>query len=113
MEVLVFGLVDDAGVLGWVDEGGRMMGGKVLMALDFGYRWSSWHDAKWVLDRVADCDIYFAEATLQHDDLAGHARLAAQSPIRICGAEAAATRFEIREWLERGGGRPGHAHTRL
>jgi L-alanine-DL-glutamate epimerase-like enolase superfamily enzyme len=73
------------------------------MALDFGYRWNSWHDAKWVLDRIADCDIYFAEATLQHDDLAGHARLAAQSAIRICGAEAAATRWEIREWLERGG----------
>src|SRR6516225_8677423 len=35
--------------------------------------------------------------------IAGHAKLAAQSPIRICGAEAAATRFEIREWLERGG----------
>ena len=56
----------------------------------------------WVLDRVGDCDIYFAEATLQHDDLAGHARLAATSPIRICGAEAAATRWEIREWIERG-----------
>ncbi len=103
MEVLFYDLVTDAELVGLIREGRRMLGEGILMALDFGYRWTSWHDAKWVLDRVADCDIYFAEATLQHDDLLGHARLAAQSPIRICGAEAAATRFEIREWLERGG----------
>jgi L-alanine-DL-glutamate epimerase-like enolase superfamily enzyme len=72
------------------------------MAIDFGYRWNNWHDALWVLQRVADCDIYFAEATLQHDDLDGHARLATISPIRICGAEAAAGRHEVREWIERG-----------
>ena len=103
MEVLFFDLVTDAELVGLIKQGRRMLGDGILMALDFGYRWNSWHDAKWVLDRVADCDIYFAEATLQHDDLAGHARLAAQSAIRICGAEAAATRLEIREWLERGG----------
>ena len=103
MEVLFYDLVSDAELVGLIKEGRRMLGEGILMALDFGYRWTSWHDAKWVLDRIADCDIYFAEATLQHDDLAGHAKLAAQSPIRICGAEAAATRFEIREWLERGG----------
>ncbi len=102
MEVLFYDLVDDAELVDLIHEGRRMLGDKVLMALDFGYRWESWHDAKWVLDRVADCNIYFAEATLQHDDLAGHAQLAAVSPIRICGAEAAATRWEIREWLERG-----------
>jgi len=103
MEVLFFDLVTDAELVGLIKEGRRMLGDGILMALDFGYRWNSWHDAKWVLDRIGDCDIYFAEATLQHDDLAGHARLAAQSAIRICGAEAAATRWEIREWLERGG----------
>ncbi|HKF64417.1 MAG TPA: mandelate racemase/muconate lactonizing enzyme family protein [Dongiaceae bacterium] len=103
MEVLFYDLVSDAELVGLIRQGRQMLGDGILMALDFGYRWTSWHDAKWVLDRVADCDIYFAEATLQHDDLAGHAKLAAQSPIRICGAEAAATRFEVREWLERGG----------
>jgi len=102
MEVLFFDLVDDAELVALIHQGRRMLGDKILMALDFGYRWQSWHDAKWVLDRVTDCNIYFAEATLQHDDLAGHAQLAAVSPIRICGAEAAATRWEIREWLERG-----------
>src|SRR5260370_27996272 len=99
MEVLFFDLVDDAELVALIHQGRRMLGDKILMALDFGYRWQSWHDAKWVLDRVTDCNIYFAEATLQHDDLAGHAQLAAVSPIRICGAEAAATRLEIREWF--------------
>jgi L-alanine-DL-glutamate epimerase-like enolase superfamily enzyme len=102
MEVLFFDLVTDAELVGLIRQGRRMLGDGILMALDFGYRWHNWHDAKWVLDRVADCDIYFAEASLQHDDLEGHARLVGASAIRICGAEAAATRWEIREWLERG-----------
>ena len=102
MEVLFYDLVTDAELVDLIKDGRRMLGDSILMALDFGYRWTNWYDAKWVLDRVADCDIYFAEATLQHDDLAGHARLSAQSPIRIGGAEAAATRWEIEEWLTHG-----------
>jgi L-alanine-DL-glutamate epimerase-like enolase superfamily enzyme len=102
MEVLFYDLVSDPELVGLIREGRRMLGDGITMALDFGYRWRDWYDAKWVLDRVADCDIHFAEATLQHDDLVGHARLAQSSPIRICGAEFAATRFEIREWIEVG-----------
>ena len=71
--------------------------------LDFGYRWSDWRAALWMLRRVEDCDIYFAEATLQHDDLEGHARLAERVETRVCGAEFAATRFECREWLTEAG----------
>jgi len=102
MEVLFYDLVSDAELVELIKEGRRMLGDGIQMALDFGYRWRNWHDAKWVLDRIEDCDIFFAEATLQHDDLDGHARLSESSAIRICGAEAAATRWEIREWLERG-----------
>ncbi len=102
MEVLFYELVSDRELVGLIRDGRRMLGDDILMAVDFGYRWHSWHDACWVLDRIADCDIFFAEATLQHDDLRGHAELAARSPIRIGGAEAAATRWEIREWLETG-----------
>jgi len=102
MEVLFYNLVSDAELVGLIEQGRRMLGDGIQMALDFGYRWRNWHDAKWVLDRLVDCDIFFAEATLQHDDLDGHARLSESSSIRICGAEAAATRWEIREWLERG-----------
>jgi L-alanine-DL-glutamate epimerase-like enolase superfamily enzyme len=103
MEVLFYDLVTDRELVALIGEGRRMLGDEILMAVDFGYRWRNWHDALWVLDRVGDCDIFFAEATLQHDDLDGHARLAAASSIRIGGAEAAATRWEIREWIERGG----------
>jgi len=102
MEVLFYDLVTDAELVGLIKQGRRMLGDGIQMALDFGYRWRNWHDARWVLDRIEDCDIFFAEATLQHDDLDGHARLAESCPIRICGAEAAATRWEIREWLEHG-----------
>jgi L-alanine-DL-glutamate epimerase-like enolase superfamily enzyme len=102
MEVLFYDLVTDAELVDCIKQGRRMLGDGMKMALDFGYRWKSWHDALWVLQRVADCNILFAEATLQHDDLDAHARLGAMSPIRICGAEAAAGRHEIRDWIERG-----------
>jgi len=102
MEVLFGDLVSDAELVRHIRAGRAMLGDDITMALDFGYRWKSWADARWVLDRVADCNIYFAEAPLQHDDLAGHARLAQSSPIRIGGAEFGATRFEAREWLETG-----------
>lgn len=102
MEVLFEDLVSDRELVTLIREGRAMLGEDITMALDFGYRWRDWHDARWVLDRIVDCDIYFAEATLQHDDLHGHARLAQHSPIRICGAEHAATRWEIREWIEVG-----------
>lgn len=102
MEVLFGDLVSDAQLVEHIKAGRRMLGDDVTMALDFGYRWKSWADARWVLDRVADCNIFFAEAPLQHDDLLGHARLAEGSPIRIGGAEFGATRFEAREWLEIG-----------
>lgn len=102
MEVLFYDLVSDAELVALIRDGRRMLGDRILMGVDFGYRWSSWHDARWVLERIADCDIHFAEATLQHDDLEGHARLSAVSPVRIGGAEAAAGRHEVREWIERG-----------
>jgi len=102
MEVLFYEHVTDAQLVELIKEGRRMIGDDIILPIDFGYRWRNWHDAKWVIDRIADCDIFFAEAPLQHDDLAGHARLAAACPVRIGGAEFAATRWETLEWLERG-----------
>lgn len=99
MEVLFYDLVTDLELIRLIGQGRRALGDDILLAIDFGYRWHNWHDALFVLQRIADHNIFFAEATLQHDDLHGHANLAERSAIRICGAEAAATRFEIREWL--------------
>ena len=103
MEVLFEDLVSDRELVECIREGRRLLGDGVTMMLDFGYRWRDWRDALWTLSRVESCDIFFAEATLQHDDLAGHAKLAQRVETRICGAELAATVFECREWLERGG----------
>ena len=102
MEVLFDDLISDNELITQIRLGRKMLGDSITLAIDFGYRWRSWADAKWVLDRIEDCNIYFAEAPLQHDDLLGHARLASQSSIRIGGAEFSATRFEAREWLEVG-----------
>jgi L-alanine-DL-glutamate epimerase-like enolase superfamily enzyme len=103
MEVLYYDHVSDAGLAGLIREGRQALGPDITMMLDFGYRWQHWRDAARLLERIDDCDIYFAEATLQHDDLAGHKALAARAPMRICGAELAATRFEARQWIEEGG----------
>jgi L-rhamnonate dehydratase len=102
MEVLFYDLVTDRELIGLIRQGRKMLGDDILMAVDFGYRWRNWHDALYVMDRIEDCAVFFAEAALQHDDLAGHARLAEKSRIRIGGAEAAATRWEVLEWLTRG-----------
>jgi len=102
MEVLFYDLVTDRELVECIREGRRLLGDSVAMMLDFGYRWHDWRDALWTLRRVEDCDVFFAEATLQHDDLEGHRKLAERVEMRVCGAEFAATVHECREWLERG-----------
>lgn len=102
MEVMYYDLVTDAQMVDCIRQGRKMLGDDVVMMVDFAYRWHDWKTAKWVIDRIDDCNVFFAEAALQHDDLHGHARLAAQTATRICGAEHAATRWEIREWIEVG-----------
>jgi L-rhamnonate dehydratase len=102
MEVFFGDLASDRELARCIREGRKLVGDEVAFMVDFGYRWSDWRDALRVLVSVEDCDVFLAEATLRHDDLAGHAKLAARSPIRIAGAEMAATADECREWLERG-----------
>ncbi len=101
MEVLFGDLVSDRELADCIREGRRLLGDEVAMLVDFGYRWHDWRDALRVLKRIDDCDVFLAEATLQHDDLVGHAKLAERVDTRIGGAEFAATVFECREWLER------------
>ena len=103
IEVLFDDLVTDRELVELRSTRAARSGADTPMMLDFGYRWHDWRDALWTLSRVEDCDVYFAEATLQHDDLEGHARLAEHVEIRVAGAEFAATVHECREWLERGG----------
>jgi L-rhamnonate dehydratase len=102
MEVIFRDLVDDRELEQCLREGRRLLGPEIAMLVDFGYRWTHWRDAARVLTRLEECDVFLAEATLQHDDLDGHAKLARVAPMRIAGAEFAATVQECREWLERG-----------
>jgi L-rhamnonate dehydratase len=103
MEVLFGDLVSDRELVRCIEEGRRLLGDAVMLLVDFGYRWNDWRAALWALDRLESCDLYLAEAALQHDDLDGHAKLAARVETRVGGAEMAATRLECREWIERGG----------
>lgn len=103
MELLFGGLASDRRLVELVRAGRRLLGPDIGMALDFGYRWRDWQEARRMLDRVADCDILFAEATLQHDDLVGHRRLQQACAVPIAGAEFAATRFEVLSWIRDGG----------
>jgi L-alanine-DL-glutamate epimerase-like enolase superfamily enzyme len=102
MEVLFGNAVSDRQLVDLIRRGAAMLPDDIVLAIDFGYRWRDWQEARTVLGRIAEREIYFAEAALQHDDLHGHALLSRHSPIRICGGECAATRWEIREWIEVG-----------
>lgn len=100
---LVFGdAVTDRELADCIRDGRRLLGDDITMMVDFGYRWTDWRDALRVLRSVEDCELFFAEAVLHHDELDGHAQLAARLDTRIGGAEFAATVHECREWLERG-----------
>jgi L-alanine-DL-glutamate epimerase-like enolase superfamily enzyme len=101
VEPLFEHLASDRDLVGCIRDCRRILGDATMM-LDFGYRWHDWRDALWTLSRVEDCDVYFAEATIRHDDLKGHRKLAERLAMRICGAEFAATEHECREWLESG-----------
>ncbi|MDQ3659910.1 MAG: mandelate racemase/muconate lactonizing enzyme family protein [Actinomycetota bacterium] len=102
MEVFFGDLVDDRELVACIREGRRLLGEDTTLMVDFGYRWKDWREALWVLNRLEDCNLYFAEATLQHDDLVGHSKLASRCETRVGGAEMAGTIHECREWLERG-----------
>ncbi len=102
MEVFFGELATDRELVECIREGRKLVGDEVAFMVDFGYRWRDWRDALRVIAAIEECDVYLAEATLRHDDLAGHAKLAERSPIRIGAAEMAATAEECREWLEQG-----------
>ncbi|MBN3562314.1 mandelate racemase/muconate lactonizing enzyme family protein [Aliamphritea spongicola] len=95
--------LSDRKLVGFIEDCRRMVGDDIKLSLDFGYRWRDWQDAAWLLKRIDDCRIAFAEAPLWHDDLHGHRKLAEVSPVKVGGAEFAVSRWEVRDWLETGG----------
>ena len=78
----------------------ELAGDDITLGIDPGYRWTHWQEALWVLNRLDEHRIFFAEAPLRHDDIEGYRQLAARSPLLIGAAEFATGRYEAREWLE-------------
>ena len=78
----------------------ELVGDDITLGIDPGYRWIHWQEALWVLNRLDEHRIFFAEAPLRHDDIEGYRQLAARSPLLIGAAEFATGRYEAREWLE-------------
>lgn len=102
MEVVFEHLASDRQLVSAIRSGRAALGDEAELLLDFGYRWSDWRDALAVLRQVEDCRVWLAEASLPHNDLEGHARLAGRVETRVGGAEFASTFEECRAWLEIG-----------
>lgn len=102
MELLFGNAATDRDLVACIAEGRRLVGEDVELLVDFGYRWSDWRDALWVLRRAEPHRLYLAEAPLRYDDLEGHARLAERVETRVGGAELAGSLAECRTWLEVG-----------
>ena len=79
----------------------QMIGDDVVLGTDPGYRWTHWQEALWVLNRLDDHRVYFAEVPIRHDDIEGYRELAARCPILIGAGEFSTGRWEAKEWLER------------
>ena len=73
------------------------------LAVDFLYRWNDPYAALRVLKELDECNLYFAEAILNHDQIQGHKIVTDRINTRVCGAEMATTRFEVREWIQKAG----------
>ena len=102
LELIFEGAAGDRQLVDCIREARRTVGEEVELLVDFGYRWSHWRDALAALRAVEDCRLWLVEAALSHDDLTGHARLAARAEPRIGGAELATTLEECVAWLEVG-----------
>lgn len=91
----------DHDIVEFMTECRRLVGDDITLGTDPGYRWSHWQEALWVLNRLDDLRVYFAEVPLRHDDIEGYRELAARSPVLVGAGEFSTGRWEAKEWLER------------
>lgn len=78
------------------------VGPNFTLLVDVAYAWPSAEHALGVLERLAPYDLFFVETPIDIDDLAGYARLAERSPIRIAAGEWQNTHFEFLDLADRG-----------
>ena len=96
----VISIYDDHEVVRYIKALRKQLGYDIKLLIDFLYRWNDWQAARWTLNKLADEDIYLAEAVLQHDDLEGHKKLADTVETRIGACELMTTHYEIMEWVK-------------
>lgn len=77
-------------------------GADFTLMVDVQYTWDSAERALRTLQGWADLDVFFCETPLPLDDLAGHARLHRESPVRIACGEMQCHSSEFLELLDYG-----------
>jgi L-alanine-DL-glutamate epimerase-like enolase superfamily enzyme len=78
------------------------VGRDFTLMLDVAYAWPSAEHALRVLEQLAPYSLYFVETPIDVDDLAGYARLHAESPIPIAAGEWQNTHWEFLDLADRG-----------
>ena len=79
------------------------VGPGMQIMVDVQYAFDSVERALRAIESFAPLDIYFCEAPLWPDDLAGYAELTRRSPVPIAAGEWLSTRFEFEDLIDRGG----------
>ena len=80
----------------------KAVGSDMILMADVAYAWSDWKSALKALNMIKEENLYFIETPLPIEDLAGSAKLASRTDIRIATGEMLQTRFECFETIEKG-----------
>ena len=80
----------------------KAVGNDMVLMADVAYAWSDWKSALKALNMIKEENLYFIETPLPIEDLAGSAKLASRTDIRIATGEMLQTRFECFETIEKG-----------
>jgi L-alanine-DL-glutamate epimerase-like enolase superfamily enzyme len=102
MEILYADRDTDASVVAFVRACRELVGDKLDLLVDVGYRWQ---DAKSAIPTVRGMEehgVYLLEAALHVDNLRGHADLARASTVRLAVGEMLTTRYEFLDYMDVG-----------
>lgn len=102
MEILYADRGDDRSVLDLIRASRTLVGDKVDLLVDVGYRW---HDAKSAIPTVRameEYDVFCLEAALHIDNLRGYSELSQSTAVRLAVGEMLTTRFEFIDFMDRG-----------
>lgn len=78
------------------------IGPKPRLMIDMVSRWRTWSNALNHCRMLEEFDLDWVEEPIPSDDLEGYKNLSASAPQQISGGEILATRWEFRDFIERG-----------